>query len=127
MLFGAVTDPKSIFGQSFVELQFYPDAIVSSCSQSGGFQVKFAPNTYSVCSPVWRLTSTGQKGVFHENAAFNAMLTDGTGPNNPLIMHAGDTITVVNQCTVMVSPACMIRGLFGPVPSVSMALKAAFS
>jgi len=32
---GAVTDPKSIFGQSFVELQFYPDAIVSSCSQSG--------------------------------------------------------------------------------------------
>ena len=91
---GAVTDPKSIFGQSFVELQFYPDAIVSSCSQSGGFQVKFAPNTYSVCSPVWRLTSTGQKGVFHETAAFNAMLTDGTGPNNPLIMHAGDTITV---------------------------------
>jgi hypothetical protein len=91
---GAVTDPKSIFGQSFVELQFYPDAIVSSCSQSGGFQVKFAPNTYSVCSPVWRLTSTGQKGVFHETAAFNAMLTDGTGPNNPLIMHAGDTVTV---------------------------------
>jgi hypothetical protein len=91
---GAVTDPKSIFGQSFVELQFYPDAIVSSCSQDGGFQVKFAPNTYTVCSPVWRLTSTGQKGKFHENAAFNAMLTDGTGPNNPMIMHAGDTIAV---------------------------------
>src|SRR6202158_1269835 len=91
---GTVTDPKSIFGQSFVELQFYPDAIVSSCSQDGGFVVKFAPNTYSVCSPVWRLTSTGQQGVFHENAAFNAMLTNGTGPNNPLIMHAGDTITV---------------------------------
>src|SRR2546430_5174011 len=32
--------------------------------------------TYSVCSPVWRLTSTGQTGVFHENAAFNAMLTE---------------------------------------------------
>jgi len=91
---GTVTDPKSIFGQSFVELQFYPDAIVSSCSQDGGFVVKFAPNTYSVCSPVWRLTSTGQQGVFHENAAFNAMLTNGTGPNNPLIMHAGDKITV---------------------------------
>src|SRR6266404_782677 len=91
---GTVTDPKSIFGQSFVELQFYPDSIVTSCSQSGGFEVKFAPNTYSVCSPVWRLTSTGQKGVFHETAAFNAMLTDGTGPNNPLIMHAGDTVTV---------------------------------
>jgi hypothetical protein len=91
---GTVTDPKSIFGQSFVELQFYPDSIVTSCSQSGGFEVKFAPDTYSVCSPVWRLTSTGQKGVFHETAAFNAMLTDGTGPGNPLIMHAGDTITV---------------------------------
>src|SRR5439155_15328957 len=32
--------------------------------------------------------------VFHERAAFNAMLTDGTGPNAPLMMHAGDTITV---------------------------------
>lgn len=91
---GTVTDPKSLFGQAFVELQFYPDAIVSSCSQDGGFQVKLAPNTYSVCSPVWRLESTGQKGIFHETAAFNAMLTDGTGPNNPLIMHAGETITV---------------------------------
>ncbi len=91
---GTVTDAKSLFGQAFVELQFYPDAIVTSCGQDGGFEVKFAPNTYSVCSPVWRLTSTGQKGVFHENAAFNAMLTDGSGPNNPLIMHAGDTITV---------------------------------
>ena len=91
---GTVTDPKSLFGQSFVELQFYPDSIVTSCGADGGFNVKFAPNTYSVCSPVWRLTSTGQKGVFHENAAFNAMLTDGTGPNNPLIMKAGDTVTV---------------------------------
>jgi len=91
---GTVTDPKSLFGQAFVELQFYPDAILSSCSQDGGFVVKFAPNTYTVCSPVWKLVATGQKGVFHETAAFNAMLTDGTGPNNPLIMHAGDTITV---------------------------------
>jgi len=91
---GTVTDPKSLFGQSFVELQFYPDSILTSCAQSGGFIVKFAADTYSACSPVFRLTSTGQKGVFHETAAFNAMLTDGTGPNNPLIMHAGDTITV---------------------------------
>ena len=91
---GTVTDAKSLFGQAFVELQFYPDAIVTSCGQDDGFEVKFAPNTYSVCSPVRRLTSTGQKGAFHENAAFNAMLTDGTGPSNPLIMHAGDTITV---------------------------------
>lgn len=91
---GTVTDPKSLFGQAFVELQFYPDAIVTTCSQDGGFEVKLAPNLYSVCSPVWRLTSTGQKGVFHETAAFNAMLTDGTGPNNPLIMAAGDSISV---------------------------------
>jgi hypothetical protein len=91
---GTVTDPKSLFGQSFVELQFYPDSIVTSCGADGGFNVKFAPDTYSVCSPVWRLTSTGQKGVFHETAAFNAMLTDGSGPNNPLLMKAGDTVTV---------------------------------
>lgn len=91
---GTVTDPKSLFGQSFVELQFYPDSVITSCGADGGFNVKFAPNTYSVCSPVWRLTSTGQRGVFHENAAFNAMLTDGTGPNNPLLMKAGDTVTV---------------------------------
>lgn len=91
---GTVTDPKSLFGQSFVELQFYPDAILTSCAQNGGFVVKFAPNTYSACSPVFRLKSTGQKGVFHETAAFNAMLTDGSGPNHPLIMFAGDTIEV---------------------------------
>ena len=91
---GTVTDPSSLFGQAFVELQFYPDSIVTNCTPGGGFVVKFAADTYSACSPVWKLTQTGQPGVFHETAAFNAMLTDGTGPNNPLIMHAGDTITV---------------------------------
>jgi hypothetical protein len=91
---GTVTDPSSLFGQAFVELQFYPDSIVTNCTPGGGFVVKFAPDTYSVCSPVWKLTQTGQQGVFHETAAFNAMLTDGTGASNPLIMHAGDTITV---------------------------------
>jgi hypothetical protein len=91
---GVVTDPKSLFGQAFLELQFYPDSIVTSCTQSGGFEVKYSPNTYSVCSPVWRLIQTGQKGVFHETAAFNAMLTDGTGPGTPLVMFAGDTVTI---------------------------------
>jgi len=91
---GTVTDPMSLFGQAFVELQFYPDSIVTSCSQNGGFLVKYSPGTYSVCSPVWRLRSTGQKGKFHENAAMNPMLTDGSGPGVPLLMHAGDTITV---------------------------------
>jgi len=42
---GTVTDAKSLFGQSFVELQFYPDSIVTSCAADGGFNVKFAPNT----------------------------------------------------------------------------------
>jgi hypothetical protein len=91
---GTVTDPNSLFGQAFVELQFYPDSIVTNCASNGSFIVKYSPNTYSACSPVWKLTTTGSKGVFHETAAFNAMLTDGTGQNNPLIMHAGDTITV---------------------------------
>ena len=47
-----------------------------------------------MCSPVWSVSSTGQKGVFHEPAAFNAMLTDGSGKSSPLIMHGGDTITI---------------------------------
>ncbi len=91
---GTVNDPRSLFGQAFVELQFYPDSIVTSCSQNGGFEVKLAPNSYSVCSPVWTLTSTGQKGVFHEPPAMNAMLTNGTKPGVPLVMHGGDTIKV---------------------------------
>lgn len=91
---GTVNDPNSLFGQAFVELQFYPDSIVTNCTSNGGFIVKFSPNTYSACSPVWKLTATGTKGVFHETAAFNDMLTDGTGKNNPLIMHAGDKISV---------------------------------
>ena len=91
---GTVTDPRSLFGQAFVELQFYPDSIVTNCSSNGGFEVKFAPNTYSACSPVWTLTSTGQKGNFHEPPAMNAMLTNGTKPGVPLVMHAGDTVTI---------------------------------
>jgi hypothetical protein len=91
---GTVTDPSSLFGQAFVELQFYPDALVTNCTPQGGFVVKYSPNTYTVCSPVWKLTATGTKGVFHETAAFNAMLTDSSSPKNPLVMHAGDTITI---------------------------------
>ena len=91
---GVVTDPNSILGQAFVELQFYPDSIVTNCTANGGFIVKFSPDTYSVCSPVWKLTSTGKKGVFHETAAFNAMLADSANQKNPLLMHAGDTVTI---------------------------------
>lgn len=90
---GTVTDPKSFLGQAFVELQFYPDAIVKNCYPNGAFSVSFAPNTYSACSPVFALVQDAN-GKFREPAAFNAMLTDGTGNKSPLLMHAGDTITV---------------------------------
>jgi hypothetical protein len=90
---GTVTDPNSLFGQAFLELQFYPDSLVSNCTPGGGFVVSYAPNTYTVCSPVWSIHSTGQKPVLHEPAAFNAMLTTGS-KHQPLVMHAGDTIDV---------------------------------
>jgi hypothetical protein len=85
---GTVTDPNSLFGQAFLELQFYPNSVVAGCSSDGGFNVKYAQNDYSACSPVWEVSPTGNS----ESAAFNAMLTDfATG--GPLVMHAGDTIT----------------------------------
>jgi hypothetical protein len=91
---GTVTDPTSLFGQAFVELQFYPDALVTNCTPNGGFVVKNVPNTYSACSPVWKLTQTGTPGVFHETAGFNAMLTDSAASGSPLVMTAGDTVTI---------------------------------
>jgi hypothetical protein len=90
---GTVNDPKSLFSQSFLELQFYPDSIIKKCFPNGAFSVDFAPNTYTACSPVFRLTGVGQ-GKFKETAAFNAMLTDGMGKNSPLIMHAGDSVSI---------------------------------
>jgi hypothetical protein len=90
---GTVTDPNSLFGQAFLELQFYPDALVRECTPNGGFEVAHAPNTYTACSPVWAIRQTGQKGVFHEPAAFNAMLMR-SGTRSPLVMHAGDTVTI---------------------------------
>ena len=90
---GTVNDASSLFGQAFEELQFYPNALVSNCTPNGGFVVSNVPGDYTVCSPVWKITTTGQKPNFHEPAAFNAMLTDGSS-NAPLVMHAGDTIQV---------------------------------
>src|SRR5258708_3730724 len=71
------------------ELQFYPDAIVNTCSSDGGFNVTFAPDKFSVCSPVWQVTTTSAK----ENAAFNAELFNGAS-NKPLVMNGGDTIQI---------------------------------
>src|SRR5215467_7656003 len=88
---GTVTDPNphALFGQAFLEVQFYPDAIVNNCSSSGGFNVKYAPNKFSVCSPVWQVSSTSSA----ENAAFNAELYRGSS-SEPLVMNAGDTIKI---------------------------------
>jgi hypothetical protein len=79
---GAVNDPNSLFGQAFEELQFYPNALVSNCTPNGGFVVSNVPGDYTVCSPVWTITTTGQKPNYHEPAAFNAMLTNGSS-NTP--------------------------------------------
>jgi hypothetical protein len=85
---GTVTDPNSRYGQAFLELQFYPNSLINNCAAGGGFNVSYAPGVYTVCSPVWEVSKTGNS----ESAAFNAMLTDSAG-SGPLVMHAGDTIT----------------------------------
>jgi hypothetical protein len=85
---GTVTDPNSLFGQAFLELQFYPNSIVTNCTPGGGYDVTYSANTYSACSPVWEVSQTGHS----ESAAFNGMLTD-SATGGPLLMHAGDTIT----------------------------------
>jgi len=85
---GVVTDPNSLLEQAFLELQFYPNSIVTGCTSGGGFNVSYDPNVYTACSPVWEVSKKGNS----ESAAFNAMLRDGNS-SSPLIMHAGDTIT----------------------------------
>ena len=87
---GTVTDPASLLGQAFLEVQFYPNSLVSNCTPGGGFNVTQVAGDYTVCSPVWAVAPKG----FHEYAAFNAMLTDSASATGaPLVMHAGDTIT----------------------------------
>ena len=85
---GVVSDPQSLFNQAFVELQFYPDTVVSSCTPYGGYHPVFERDAYTACSPVWQINS---KNI--ENAAFNAMLLR-EGTSDPLVMHAGDTVSV---------------------------------
>ena len=85
---GTVSDRNSLYGQAFLELQFYPNSIVTNCTSGGGYDVSYSANTYTVCSPVWEVSKTGHS----ESAAFNAMLTD-SATGGPLRMHAGDTIT----------------------------------
>jgi hypothetical protein len=85
---GTVTDAHSLFGQAFLELQFYPNSLLKGCASGGGFNVIYDPSVYTACSPVWEVSKHGNS----ESAAFNAMLTDSAG-GGPLVMHAGDTIT----------------------------------
>jgi hypothetical protein len=91
---GTVTDanPIALFNQAFLELQFYPDAIVTSCTPDGGFNVVPAKNKFTVCSPVWQVEQEPD-GSLNEDAAFNAELFDGHS-SKPLVMNAGDTIQV---------------------------------
>jgi hypothetical protein len=88
---GTVTDPNplSLFGQAFLEVQFYPDAIVSGCTPAGGFNVTYAPDKFSVCTPVWQVGAKSNA----ETAAFNAEMFDGSS-SAPLVMNAGDTIRI---------------------------------
>jgi hypothetical protein len=90
---GTVKDsnPHKIGQEGFLELQFYPDSMVKNCFSTGNYTVSHAPNTYTACSPVWTLQKRGQ-GIA-EPAAFNGMLTDGTG-KAPFVMHGGDIVDV---------------------------------
>ncbi|HEX9067920.1 MAG TPA: hypothetical protein VF807_04065 [Ktedonobacterales bacterium] len=85
---GAVTDPHSLYGQAFLELQFYPNSMLKNCASGGAFNVVYTPGVYTACSPVWEVSKSGNS----ESAAFNAMLTD-TVTGGALVMHAGDTVT----------------------------------
>jgi hypothetical protein len=85
---GAVSDPNSLGGQAFLEVQFYPNSLLSGCTSGGGFNVKYVKGDYTVCSPVWMVSPKSNA----ESAAFNAMLVD-SATGGPLVMHAGDTIT----------------------------------
>jgi hypothetical protein len=87
----AVGDSKSLYGQAFQELQFYPDSTLTSpaCGSDGSFTTISTPNKYTVCSPVWAV----KPSTFEEYAAFNGMLKR-SGTTQPLVMNAGDTVTV---------------------------------
>jgi hypothetical protein len=85
---GTVADPNSEYGQAYLEMQFYPDAIVNHCTPRGGFRLTFAPNTYGVCTPVWKIDEDDR-----EVAAFNAMLVPDGGTSS-MRMYAGDRVQI---------------------------------
>lgn len=85
---GVVNDPHSLDQQAFLELQFYPNSLVTNCASGGGFSVSHVVGDFTACAPVWEVSQHGNS----ESAAFNAMLTD-TATGGPLVLHAGDTMT----------------------------------
>jgi hypothetical protein len=85
---GVVNDSSSLNSQAFLELQFYPNSLVSSCTTGGGYNITYDPGIYTACAPVWKVSPKG----FVESAAFNGMLTD-SATGGPLQMREGDTIT----------------------------------
>lgn len=89
---GPVIDSKALHGQAFVEVQFYPDARATECTPSGGFRTTYARNIYTACAPVWKLIKNGKRTP--EVVTFNAMLVDGATSGEPLILRAGDTVTI---------------------------------
>ena len=87
---GTVNDSKSLFGQAFQELQFYPDTVATRCHPDGNVTEHYVPNAYTICSPVWSIKKD-KHGNFLEPAVFNGILGR---QGHPMIMHGGDTVTV---------------------------------
>ena len=90
---GAVKDanPAKLGGQGFLEMQFYPDSLVSKCMPSGNFVVRHEVGVYTVCSPVWTLAQPRKKII--EPAAFNGMLMNVAG-TGPFVMHGRDVLDI---------------------------------
>jgi hypothetical protein len=90
---GTVADsnPAKIGGQGFLELQFYPDSRVTTCTDGGDFLINHEVGTYTACSPVWTIAQEGEDII--EPAAFNGMLRNSAGVG-PFVMHARDIVDV---------------------------------
>lgn len=90
---GTVADanPAKIGGEGFLEMQFYPDSLVTKCAPNGNFFVKHEVGVYTVCSPVWTITQ--KKGEILEPAAFNGMLTNASG-TGAFVMHGRDVLDI---------------------------------
>lgn len=90
---GAVKDsnPAKIGGQGFLEMQFYPDSLVTRCAPNGNFVTKHEVGVYTVCSPVWTLAKKKKKII--EPAAFNGMLENASG-TGPFVMHGRDVLDI---------------------------------